>query len=187
MDRLWAVWRMKYIEEMKEARRSGVADDDDRCFFCAGLRFENGPENLILVRDADAMIMLNRYPYNPGHLMVAPLRHVASPRGLTASESRSLMSLLARAETLLARAFEPDGYNIGINLGRCAGAGVPGHLHMHVVPRWNGDTNFMPVTGETKVMVEGLADTYARLARFVTPDGGDSADAAGGEGGGSGI
>jgi ATP adenylyltransferase len=177
VDRLWAVWRMKYIEEMKDRRRHGLEEDEASCFFCAGVRCEDGPGNLVLCRDAWAMIMLNMYPYNPGHLMVAPLRHVASPRGLTSEESRAMMEFLGRAEALLSGAFEPDGFNVGINLGRCAGAGVPGHLHMHVVPRWNGDTNFMPVTGETKVMVESLAETYARLARLLgggASDGGDT-------------
>jgi len=177
MERLWAVWRMRYIEEMKERRRSGTLEDEDACFFCAGAHCEAGPANLVLHRNEFAMIILNMYPYNPGHLMVAPLRHVASPRGLTLEESAAIMELLGRAESLLHSAFEPDGFNIGMNLGRVAGAGVPGHLHLHVVPRWNGDTNFMPVTGETKVMVEGLAETYARLARVLAEGASPGGDA----------
>ena len=163
VHRLWAPGRMKYIEEMKARKRAGRKEEDE-CLFCVKLAEPDGPGNLVLVRRERAAIMLNLYPYNPGHLMIAPFRHVATPRGLLAEEGAELLRLLALAEELLARAFEPEGMNVGMNLGRSAGAGVVGHLHLHVVPRWTGDTNFMPLTAGTKVMVEEVADTYARLA-----------------------
>lgn len=167
MERLWAVGRMKYIEEMKARKRAGIEESEDTCFFCEALGRLDGPDNLILIREAHAMVMLNLYPYNPGHLMIAPRRHVASPRELSPEEACALMDLLGRAEGLLDRALEPEGFNVGMNLGRCAGAGVPGHLHLHLVPRWSGDTNFMPLTAGTKVVVESITATYDRLARLV--------------------
>jgi ATP adenylyltransferase len=163
VHRLWAPGRMKYIEEMK-ARKRAWTKEEDECLFCVKLAEPDGPGNLVLLRREQTALMLNLYPYNPGHLMLAPFRHVGALRDLSAEEGRELLELLALAEGLLARAFEPEGLNVGMNLGRSAGAGVVGHLHLHVVPRWTGDTNFMPLTAGTKVMVEEVAETYARLA-----------------------
>jgi ATP adenylyltransferase len=179
VERLWAIGRMKYIDEMKARKRAGVEENEETCFFCAGLRGADGPDNLILIREPRAMVMLNLYPYNPGHLMIAPRRHVASPRELDPGESAAVMDLLGRSEGLLARAFEPEGFNVGMNLGRCAGAGVPGHLHLHLIPRWTGDTNFMPLTAGAKVMVESVAETYARLAGLIADGGADGGEARG--------
>ena len=116
--------------------------------------------------------MLNRFPYNPGHLMVAPLRHVATFGGLRERERADLLDLTALAEAALARDYRPDGMNVGANLGRVAGAGYPGHLHLHLVPRWNGDTNFMPTIGGTRVLPESLARTWARLQHALRNPGG---------------
>lgn len=174
LDRLWATCRLAYVESMK---RTGGEDGGEACFFCTLPRERDGAENLILLRRPQAFVMLNRFPYNSGHLMIAPLRHVDVPSKLGAEEAADIMALLALTECLLQRAFTPDGFNVGMNLGRVAGAGVPGHLHLHVVPRWSGDTNFMPLLANTKVMVEGVEDTYRRLARVLAELGADASKA----------
>ena len=162
---MWAPWRIAYIKEMKEVKKRGrLTDKPEDCLFCQKLREEDGPGNMILLREPLALVMLNAYPYNPGHLMVAPIRHVARIKDLEPDESLAMWELLGRMEQILSRAMEPGGFNVGLNLGRTAGAGVPAHLHIHIVPRWDGDTNFMPLLGETKVLVEGLTETYERLA-----------------------
>lgn len=132
------------------------------CIFCDALA---GPDEdgWVVHRAERAFVMLNAFPYNPGHVMVAPVRHVADLTGLEPAELADLFSLVARTTEVLRRALSPEGFNVGMNLGRVAGAGIPGHLHVHVVPRWGGDTNFMPVVGQTKVLPEMLADTYAKL------------------------
>jgi ATP adenylyltransferase len=154
MDRLWSPWRSQYVTS---------ADDDEGCFFCASLSAEDDERTGILFRGAGVFVMLNAYPYNSGHLMVAPLRHVGDPPELAREESHELTEVTFLAVEVMGKALAPHGFNIGMNLGRVAGAGVPGHLHVHVVPRWGGDTNFMPVIGETKVLPEMLADTDAKL------------------------
>jgi ATP adenylyltransferase len=160
VDRLWAAWRMAYIGKAsrKTARRVP-------CLFCGAARRRPGIGNLVLASTPEAIVMLNLYPYNVGHVMVAPRAHRGSLATLTADESAALSFWLGRVEQALAREYRPHGFNLGMNLGRTAGAGVLGHLHWHVVPRWNGDTNFMPVTAGTKVVPEALAETYRRLAR----------------------
>jgi ATP adenylyltransferase len=115
------------------------------------------------------MVMMNRFPYNNGHLMAAPVRHVARFERLTAAEGRELFGLIQRCITVLRRELHPSGFNVGLNLGRSAGAGVAGHLHVHIVPRWFGDVNFMPLLGETKVISEHLHETYQRLRRGFSP------------------
>ena len=136
------------------------------CIFCDFPR-ETGAEadrrNLLLVRTAHSFAMLNRFPYNSGHLMVIPLRHTADFAGLSAEESQDLHRLLQTSVDVVKEAYRPDGFNLGMNLGRSAGAGIVDHLHYHVVPRWIGDTNFMTVTGETRVMPEELSVTWDRL------------------------
>ena len=155
MERLWSPWRMEYIES--------AHDDDVECIFCH-LHNENKDEqNFILTRERHAFALLNAYPYNPGHLMVAPYRHAGDFEDLTDAEMTDASHLLQRAVRAMREEMEPDGYNVGMNLGRVAGAGVPGHVHWHVVPRWNGDTNFMPVVGHTRVLPESLDDTYGKL------------------------
>jgi ATP adenylyltransferase len=132
------------------------------CLFCRILREKKDAENLIVRRGRTAFVMLNRFPYNNGHLMILPNRHCTDPAALNERESEEVFSLLKISTRVLAESLRPHGFNIGINLGKAAGAGSP-HLHIHIVPRWNGDTNFMPVAGETKVIPEFLRDTYHRL------------------------
>jgi ATP adenylyltransferase len=156
MERLWSPWRMQYIE-------SATAGEPDGCLFCDKPAQGDDEAAYILVRGAQAYVILNAFPYNPGHLMVAPFRHVGEVEELTPEEAADSHALLARSVKALKATSSPNGFNIGMNLGRVAGAGIPGHLHWHVVPRWNGDTNFMPVVGETKVLPELLNETYARI------------------------
>jgi len=135
------------------------------CLFCAFGRKRPALGNLLLAESPLTLVMLNLYPYNIGHVMVAPRRHIAALSAITAEEAVDLTSWLGRLERAIRKEYKPHGFNLGVNLGRPAGAGVPGHLHWHVVPRWNGDTNFMPVTGGTKVLPESLDRTYRRLKR----------------------
>ena len=143
---------------------SSATGDDQDCIFCVAVA--GGEEELdshVLHRGEHAFVILNAYPYNTGHLMIAPNRHVAELDGLDELERAALMELTSTATSLVREAMEPHGFNVGMNLGRVAGAGIPGHLHMHVVPRWGGDTNFMPVVGNTRVLPEMIADTDAKL------------------------
>jgi ATP adenylyltransferase len=135
------------------------------CFLCTYRKQKSDEKNLIVLRGKSCFSILNRFPYNTGHLLVAPYAHRAKLGALTPSESVELWELTARMQAALDQAVRPHGYNIGINLGRVAGAGLPGHLHLHVVPRWNGDTNFMPVTGGAKVMPMALKDMHRALRR----------------------
>lgn len=156
MDRLWAPWRMAYIKKHSDA---------DPCFLCAGVRQKKDRTNLILRRGEHAVVMLNRFPYNIGHLMVAPVLHKGQLAQLTFSERSELLALAAEAQDALQKALKPQGFNMGINIGRVAGAGLLGHLHLHIVPRWDGDTNYMPVTGDTKVMPLSLRRAYRAIAK----------------------
>ena len=155
---LWAPWRMEFIDGPRP----------EGCIFC---RFpaEQGEEpdrrNLLVHRSGQAFTMLNRYPYNSGHLMVIPLAHVARLEDLPAPAFSDLHQELRRAIAVVREAYRPEGFNVGMNLGKVAGAGIADHLHYHVVPRWGGDTNFMPVLADTKVMVEHLDTTYERIRR----------------------
>jgi ATP adenylyltransferase len=151
---LWAPWRLEYVEQVDE--RPG-------CIFC-----EPEPE-LVLLRGEHAFLLLNRFPYSAGHLMAAPLRHAGSFGGLTDEEALEIHRLAARAIDGLVAEYRPDGHNLGWNLGRAAGAGVVDHVHLHVVPRWIGDTNFMPVLADTKVIPEALAATAERLRARLEP------------------
>jgi ATP adenylyltransferase len=141
------------------------------CIFCDKAAEQRDAENLIVHRGAHAFILLNLYPYNSGHLMIAPFAHTADLGGLAPEIGADLLSLTQRSVEALSREYRPDGYNLGMNLGRVAGAGVPDHLHVHVVPRWNGDTNFMPLTADTKVMPETVDQTYRRLRPYFQRDG----------------
>lgn len=155
-QRLWAPWRMEFIRAPKETE----------CFLCRILR--EGPakdaQNLVVRRGASGLLLLNRYPYNSGHLMVAPFRHVGRLGELTAAERGEMLELACLAERLLDRVVRPHGYNVGINEGAAAGAGLKDHLHLHVVPRWEGDTNFMPALGNVRVMPQALDEMHAALA-----------------------
>ena len=158
MDRLWAGWRMAYIKQATS--RKGKPEP---CLFCGKGRATPGPRSLVLAASPRAVVMLNLYPYNVGHVMIAPRRHLRSIAQLTPEEAVEVTAWLGRVEKALGSVYRPNGYNIGLNLGRAAGAGVLGHIHWHVVPRWNGDTNYMPVTADTKVLPESLDRTYRRL------------------------
>jgi ATP adenylyltransferase len=155
-DILWAPWRIEYIES---------CDKPGGCIFCSKPSERNDRVNLIVRRGTHAFAILNRYPYNNGHLMVVPYRHTAELGDLDDQEKIELFDLLAQSKRVLLETLHAQGFNLGMNLGRTAGAGVEGHLHFHLVPRWNGDTNFMPVVGHTKVVSEGLEQTWEKLAR----------------------
>ena len=155
MEHLFAPWRMEYIG----------GEPEPGCLFCR-VR-EAGPEhdreNLVVWRGEDALVMLNRFPYNAGHVMVAPRAHVGSLEDLDDAQAVALHAALRRSLAVLRAVSQPEGFNVGANLGRVAGAGIPDHVHLHVVPRWNGDTNFLPVLGETKVVNEQLDRTWEKL------------------------
>lgn len=153
MEKLWAPWRMQYIGSLPEGG----------CIFCDKPRQQNDAENLILHRSARAFVMLNAFPYNNGHLLVAPYRHSPDLSNLEDEDLLDLMRLTRLCTEILVRTSSPHGFNVGINLGQVAGAGIADHVHLHVVPRWSGDTNFMPVVADTKVLPEALAETYAKL------------------------
>ncbi|OQX87232.1 HIT family hydrolase [candidate division KSB1 bacterium 4484_87] len=155
MEKLWAPWRIEYIEMPKE--------DNSECIFCDKPSQNEDEKNLILYRGKTCFVIFNRYPYNNGHLMVVPFKHTNDLNALTDEEKLELMDLLIVSQRALSEIMAPQGFNIGMNLGQVAGAGVKDHLHFHIVPRWNGDTNFMPVLGETKVISEGLEQTYRKL------------------------
>ena len=164
-ERLWAPWRLPYIEQAS-SNKSG----EDDCIFVDLPAKENDRENLILHRGKSAFVMLNRFPYTNGHLMVAPYKHTAEMKDLSDEELLEINKLIARSLEWLKIAYKPDGFNIGVNLGRPAGAGVPSHIHWHIVPRWEGDTNFMGVVGETRVLPQSLEDSYDRLKEIVNRD-----------------
>lgn len=155
MESIWAPWRMTYISN---------AVTDDGCIFCRAWEESNDRDRLVLTRSEHSLVMMNRYPYTAGHLMVAPARHVSEMDDLADVELLDLIHSLRLARNLIRDAARPDGFNIGINLGKAAGAGIEDHLHIHIVPRWNGDTNFMTVVGDVRVIPEGLLETYDRLA-----------------------
>jgi ATP adenylyltransferase len=153
MERLWSPWRLAYVTGSK---------GDTGCVFCDAPRHSSS-ESLVVFSGQTCYILLNLYPYNNGHLMVVPYRHAATLSALEAEELQELARLLQRSEAALTEAYQPHGLNIGINLGKPAGAGILDHVHVHVVPRWNGDTNFMTVVGEVRVLPEDLAATRKRL------------------------
>jgi ATP adenylyltransferase len=156
---LWAPWRAEYIysavSQNSTARR--------HCLFCNLLKAKDDRGNLMLYRGRHAFVVMNRFPYNNGHLMVAPNQHTATIETLGAAESTELFKLMQKSLSALRRALKPHGFNVGANLGRVAGAGVAGHVHVHIVPRWLGDANFMPLLSEAKVISEHLSETYDRL------------------------
>jgi len=157
MDQLWAPWRLAYVA----AGPKPAADPG--CFICRGLAEANDRANLIVLRTARSAVVLNRFPYNNGHLLVAPLAHKGQLSELSEDELLDLQLVLRRMIATLDGAMKPDGYNVGLNLGKVAGAGLPGHLHWHIVPRWHGDTNFMPVVGDVKVIPQSLDALYELL------------------------
>lgn len=157
MELLWAPWRLSYVAAAKPPAL------DDACFICQGLAGQDDRQALIPLRTPRSVVVLNRFPYNNGHLLIAPRAHKGGLDELDPDELLETMETLRRMVRHLTEMMRPDGFNIGLNLGRAAGAGLPGHLHWHIVPRWNGDTNFMPVLGDTKVIVQSLETLYDLL------------------------
>jgi len=158
MKNLWAPWRMKFVKSVHKLNRN-------KCIFCSMLKspVKNDKKNHLVYRGKNAFIILNIYPYSNGHLMVIPKRHIADFTLLTVPEFTEMFTLLQRCIKSLKKIYRPDGFNIGLNLGKSAGAGIDKHLHIHLVPRWSGDINFMPVINETKVLPELLDATYTKL------------------------
>jgi ATP adenylyltransferase len=154
MERLWAPWRLEYIQ---------TADEGGGCFLCAA-QTSDDEGALVVHRGRSGLVVLNRFPYSSGHLLVAPNRHESEFGDLTDEEALEVHRLAAQGIAALDQAYRPHGYNLGWNLGGIAGAGLPGHIHLHVVPRWAGDTSFMPVLGDVKVMPEYLLDTRRKLS-----------------------
>lgn len=150
---LWAPWRIEYIKNQNE----------NRCFLCDNVRDDGRERDLLVARGQTAYIIMNGFPYNSGHVLVTPNRHVGDICDLTADERAEIMELTARIKRIMERVMEPDGFNFGFNLGAAAGAGIRDHVHAHIVPRWIGDTNFMPVIGNVRVVPEALAETAQAL------------------------
>jgi ATP adenylyltransferase len=157
-ERIWAPWRLPYVKDASKDRES-------ECIFCAALKAGDDEANLIVHRGELCFVILNKFPYTNGHLMVAPYEHVATLQELAEPTVTELMSLAQRGMHALETGYSPHGYNVGFNQGRVAGAGVEHHIHMHVVPRWGGDTNFMPVLGDTRVMNQTLADSFQTVRK----------------------
>jgi ATP adenylyltransferase len=155
LDRLWAPWREKFI----------LCEKEPGCFLCRTSREKQDRRNLILYRGEKCFVILNRYPYNNGHVMIAPYRHLGRLEGLKPDELTELMTVAQLCVRALKSGLKPQGINLGMNLGKVSGAGVADHIHLHLVPRWQGDTNFMPIFAQTKVVSVGLADTYRLLKR----------------------
>lgn len=150
MDQLWAPWRLAYVVQPPTPKPG------DDCFICRARDDQNDRDNLVVLRTRLSLVILNRFPYNNGHLLVAPLAHKATLADLTSDELLDTVETVRLMTAFLSELIRPDGFNVGLNLGKVAGAGLPGHLHWHIVPRWNGDTNFMPVLADTKVIVQSL-------------------------------
>ena len=163
MNRLWAPWRMAYITGEAQKKEKG-------CIFCLKPKQKFDYKNLIVLRGKEAFVIMNLFPYNNGHLMVAPYKHTADMGELDDAELLEINRLVAACLRWLQRAYRPEGFNIGVNLGSAAGAGIPDHIHWHVVPRWAGDTNFMTVVGEVRVLPQDLWESYDRLRRAMEED-----------------
>ena len=162
-ERLWAPWRLTYIEAAKDNGSSGG------CIFVDMPADNQDRKNLILFRGRLAFVMLNAFPYTNGHLMVAPYKHTANLSELDDNELLEINQLVRNACGWITKAYRPDGFNIGVNLGEAAGAGIPTHVHWHIVPRWNGDTNFMTTIGEVRVLPQSLEESYDRLHAVINP------------------
>lgn len=158
MDYLWTPWRFQYLAEAASGKQP-------ECIFCDAVARNNDAETLIAHRANKSFVILNRFPYTSGHVMIVPYAHVAELKLCEPGALSEMMELAQRVETVFRASYKPDGMNLGMNLGRAAGAGVAGHLHLHMLPRWFGDSNFMTVTGETRVHPEDLRTTYERLSK----------------------
>lgn len=161
MERLWSPWRSHFIDTHEDLPK------DSSPFARAWEQPERDKENLLLLRGERAFIIMNRYPYNPGHLLVVPVRQTGDFLALEQEELHEMIDLVSRGTDLLRRVLNPHGFNVGMNIGRTAGAAIENHVHMHIVPRWNGDTNFMPTLNETRVMSQDLNDIYRKLVAAI--------------------
>ncbi|HJZ94289.1 MAG TPA: HIT domain-containing protein [Gemmataceae bacterium] len=162
MDHLWAPWRLAYVAKDPTPKAT------DECFICRGLAEADDRRNLIVLRGSLDAVLLNKFPYNNGHLLIAPRAHKGRLDELTSDEALQLHRTLTLLVNVLERVMKPDGFNVGLNLGKAAGAGLPGHLHWHVVPRWSGDTNFMPVVADVKVIPQSLDALYDLLTEALS-------------------
>ncbi|MEN8240862.1 MAG: HIT domain-containing protein [Chloroflexota bacterium] len=154
MKQLWAPWRMAYIQTFKK----------NGCVFCQALEYTpDGEENLIVHRGENAFVILNRFPYTSGHLMVLPFQHAPQLEALTPETRAEMIELVTQSSQVLSKIYDPQGFNIGINMGEAAGAGIEEHIHIHIVPRWRGDTNYISAIGETRVLPETLDETFRRV------------------------
>lgn len=160
MDTIWAPWRMEYILKAEEGAEAP-------CIFCNRIKQKSDKKNLILYRGQHSFIIMNRFPYNNGHLMIVPYRHSGDILKLHKEEECEMFQLIQISVQVLQAVMKPHGFNVGMNLGRVAGAGIEDHLHYHIVPRWNGDTNFMPIIGNTKVVSEALDQSYKKLKKAI--------------------
>ena len=164
MDQIWAPWRLAYITRDQRPKES------DDCFICRGLAESDDRKNLIVERTPHGAVILNRFPYNNGHLLIAPSEHKGRLDDLSPDEALELQTTLSRMIRILEREMHPQGFNVGLNLGKVAGAGLPGHMHWHLVPRWDGDTNFMPVFSDVHVMSQSLDSLYDLLVAALKHD-----------------
>jgi ATP adenylyltransferase len=158
MERLHSPWRSKYIESFSQSK-----EDTEECVFCKALKEQQDEKNLILIRGNFCFVIMNLYPYNSGHLMIVPYRHVPSIIDLSDEETTESMMLIKQMIKAIKIVSHPDGFNIGSNIGRTAGAGIDKHVHFHIVPRWSGDTNFLPILADTKMISEDMRETYRKL------------------------
>jgi ATP adenylyltransferase len=159
METLWSSWRSKYIEGFKDSK------NDEECFICKAVEdIEGSKDRLVVARFEHCLAIMNRYPYNAGHLLIAPNRHIGNLSDLNDKEMLEIFQVQQKAIIVFDKVMKPQGYNIGANLGRIAGAGLPGHIHFHIVPRWSGDSNFMPVLADTKIISQSLEDLQVNLS-----------------------
>lgn len=161
MERLWAPWRIGYVAN---------ANKEEKCFLCAAATGNDDRSSLVVRRGQTCFAILNRFPYNNGHVMIAPYAHKADLPELTPAERSEMLELVVEVQAALTATFRPQGFNIGINIGAAAGAGVPGHIHTHVMPRWTGDTNFVSTCADVKVISQSLDEAYQSLAAFFAKD-----------------
>lgn len=154
MKNLWAPWRREYVKNVDKVKG---------CFLCNCLKIKNESQDLILYKGENSFIILNRYPYNNGHLMIVPFKHTGNIEDLGEEETKEIFLLAKKIIPILKEVYNAQGFNVGLNLGRCAGAGVIDHLHLHIVPRWEGDTNYMAVTSKTKVIPESIEESYRKI------------------------
>ncbi len=157
MDKIWTPWRKQYLEQKM----------DKNCIFCEGPKKKHDRSSYIIKKSKYSFVMLNLYPYNNGHLIIAPYRHVSDLDRLEENELLDLMQLVIQSKKLIGKTLKPDGYNLGINIGKIAGAGFEGHIHIHLVPRWSGDTNFMPIISNTKVISQSLESLFKSLKKRI--------------------